>query len=55
MVTVQQPGVSLSVAALKAVQAWNEEDSADLDDAMALLAEVLEEMGMLRMIPSVDG
>jgi hypothetical protein len=37
------------------VHAWNEEDSADLDDAMALLAEVLEEMGILRVIPSVDG
>lgn len=48
--TIRRPGVSLSVAALKAVHAWNKDDPADLDDAMALLSEVLEEMGVLRMI-----
>jgi hypothetical protein len=49
-ITMGRPGVSLSVAALKAVHAWNKDDPADLNDAMALLAEVLEEMGVLRMI-----
>jgi Iap family predicted aminopeptidase len=51
-VTVRRAGVSLSVAALKAVQTWNADpqDPAALDDAMALLAEILEEMGVLRVI-----
>ena len=51
-VTFSRPGVSLSDAALRAVRAWSADpqDPADLDDTMALLAEVLEEMGMVRMI-----
>jgi hypothetical protein len=53
--TIRRPGVSLSVAALKAVHAWNKDDPAGLDDAMALLAEVLEEMGVLKMISPDDG
>jgi hypothetical protein len=49
---IPRPAISLSDAALKAVSAWNAEphDPAALDDAMALLAEILEEMGVLRMI-----
>jgi hypothetical protein len=46
------------VAALKAVHTWNADpqDPAALDDAMALVAEVLEEMGVLRMTsPESDG
>jgi hypothetical protein len=52
VVTFSRPGVSLSDAAFRAVRAWSADpqDPADLDDAMALLAEVLEEMGMVRMI-----
>jgi len=48
----RRPGVSLSVAALAAVRAWNAQpqDGAALDDAMALLSEVLEEMGLVRML-----
>jgi len=55
--TIRRPGVSLSVAALKAVHAWNADpqDPAALDDAMALVAEVLEEMGVLKMISADDG
>jgi hypothetical protein len=54
--TIRRPGVSLSEAALKAVHVWNAEpqDPAALDDAMAFVAEVLEEMGVLRMVSS-DG
>jgi hypothetical protein len=50
--TIRRPGVSLSVVAFKAVHAWNADpqDPAALDDAMALVAEVLEEMGVLRMV-----
>lgn len=51
-VTISRPGVSLSDAALRAVRAWSADpqDPADLDDAMALLAEILEEMGMVRVV-----
>ncbi len=56
-VIVRRPAVSLSDAALKAVSAWNADpqDPATLDDAMALLAEVLEEVGVLRIVASDDG
>lgn len=57
-VVIRRAGVSLAVAALRAVCAWNAEpqDPAALDDALALLAEVLEEMGLLRMLePATEG
>lgn len=49
-VTILRQGVSLSDAALRAVRAWSadQQDPADIDDAMALLSEVLEEMGVLQ-------
>jgi hypothetical protein len=49
-VTIRRQGVTLSDAALRAVRTWsrNPQDPADLDDAMALLSEVLVEMGLLR-------
>ncbi len=57
--TMRRPGVSLSVAALAAVRAWNAtpQEPTALNDSMALLAEVLEEMGLLRMLepPEEDG
>jgi hypothetical protein len=55
-VTISRPGVSLSDAALKAVRAWSmdPQDPADLDDAMALLADVLKEMGVLRDVADQD-
>lgn len=55
-VVTRRAGVSLAVAALRAVQAWNAEpqDPAAVDDALALLAEVLEEMGLLRMAGPAD-
>lgn len=51
-ITMRRHGVSLSDAAFRAVAAWNADphDPATLDDAMALLSEVLEEMGIVRMI-----
>lgn len=51
-ITINRPGVFLSDAALRAVRAWSADtqDTAALDDAMALLSEILEEMGMLRMV-----
>lgn len=49
-VTILRQGVTLSDAALRAVRAWraDPQDPADLDDAMALLSEVLVEMGVLQ-------
>lgn len=51
-VTLRRQGVTLSDAALRAARAWSADphDPADLDDTMAVLAEVLEEMGMVRMV-----
>lgn len=51
-ITMCRHGVSLSDAALRAVSVWNADphDPADLDDALALLSEILEEMGIVRMI-----
>lgn len=55
-IIIRTAGVSLSVAALRTVQVWNAEpqDPAALDDALALLAEVLEEMGVLRIVEPAD-
>lgn len=52
---IRRPGVSLSVAALGVVQAWHEEtkDLNAITDAIALLEEVLEEMG-IRYVPPSD-
>jgi len=49
-VTIHRQGVTLADAALRAVRAWSRDpqDPADLDDAMALLSEVLVEMGVLQ-------
>ena len=49
-ITISRSGITLSDAALRAVRAWSRDpqDPADLDDAMALLSEVLVEMGVLR-------
>lgn len=54
-VTILRQGVSLSDAALRAVRAWSADpqDPADLDDAMALLSEVLVEMGVLQELQDV--
>jgi hypothetical protein len=45
---IRRPGVSLSVAALVVLHAWHEktEDLSAVADAIALLQEVLEEMGI---------
>ena len=52
---IRRPGVSLSVAALGVVRAWHEEtrDLNALADAIMLLEEVLEEMGV-RYVPAPD-
>ena len=49
-IMIHRQGVTLSDAALRAVRAWSADpqDPAELDDAMALLSEVLVEMGLLR-------
>jgi len=49
-VTISRQSVTLSDAALRAVRAWSADpqDPADLDDAMALLSEILVEMGVLQ-------
>jgi hypothetical protein len=50
LVTISRQSVTLSDAALRTVLAWSADpqDPADLDDAMALLSEILVEMGLLR-------
>ena len=53
---IRRPGVSLSVAALGVLHAWHTEtkDLTALGDAIALLEEVLDEMGV-RYIPPESG
>jgi hypothetical protein len=52
----RRPGVSLSVAALGVLRAWHEktEDLNAVADAIALLEEVLEEMGIQYVVPMPD-
>ena len=55
---IRRPGVSLSVAALGVLHAWHTEtkDLTALGDAIALLEEVLEEMGVRYVAPKIgDG
>lgn len=50
--TIRREGVSLSVAALGVVRAWHAEphDQKATGEAVALLEEVLEEIGVLRVL-----
>ena len=50
---IRRPGLSLPDAALRVIKAWHEEtqDLAALGDAIAILQEVLEEMGVRYMAP----
>lgn len=54
--SIGRPDVSLAGAALGVIKAWHEEtqDLAALGDAIAVLQEVLEEMGMRYVPPGSD-
>lgn len=54
---LRRPGVSLAVAALGVVRLWYSEpqDVLALESAMALLEEVLEEMGVRYVEPDMRG
>lgn len=54
--TIRRPGISLSVASLGVLHAWHTEtrDLNALGDAIALLQEVLEEMGIQYVAPIPD-
>jgi hypothetical protein len=53
---IKRPGVSLSIAAFGVVRAWHAESKNPqaLGDAIALLEEVLEEMGVRYVAPETD-